>query len=295
MIAEGFIIYKKPDGDYDGFLAQVAYDPFVHKPGHAIDSGHFTGMILHADWGESGLRGWRYLDGKLESRFDHENINNKGARQKQCFYSYYSYQTVTGQSCGTNCYQATVTLHQDVYMYCDESSTGPDTHGSGIQGYPYYYAGGGITTPPSSSGPTPFVNYDFNKIAQGNNQDAHDFQYRLNTTLQALGITALTFGGSQTYAQIMVKSLGMEDAFVTATATALTSAGRVLGVAGIVIGGTQVIIGLTDGDITRNDVLNTFGLVFAGVAVVSSTGWIIGGAAAISAGVALYTMATDPH
>lgn len=31
-IAEGFLIYRKPNGDYDGFLAQLAFDPKKVNP-----------------------------------------------------------------------------------------------------------------------------------------------------------------------------------------------------------------------------------------------------------------------
>lgn len=290
-IAEGFVVYKGKK-DLEGFLVQVAYDPFKHKMGEKIDRDHFTGMIIHADINENPLRAWRYLDGKLDVSFDSEA--NKGARTQQCITTYYSYQTVTGQSCGPNCSEITVTLHQGTQTICDG---GGYPYGSGaIEGYPYYPGGGGGggggwngTSTPTYSYTTPYVDYDFNMIARHEGIDYQTFMQKFNRTLDVLGIAGISFGLPATYMDAVLKGLGIKDAVIQEFVT-VPKAATSIGWFGFGVGGVQAIIGLTDGDITENDKLNAIAAGLSFVAVMTPIGWVSLTVGALSAGISIYTL-----
>lgn len=290
-IAEGFIFYKDGEGKIQGSIVQVVYDPFKHKPGKIIDSRYFTGMIIHANWDESPLRVWRYSDGHLESYFDSDKAAT--ARVEQCVNVYYSYQTYSGFSCGPNCYDFTVTLHREVYTICDGDEGGGNT-GSGGQGYPYYPGGGGGGqgnggTPPVSSLPSPGYPYNYGKVARHEGDDYQIFMQRLNVTLQTLSISSATFGTSYTYAEVFIRTLGMEDAFVMNTYKHVVNASRTLGWAGVAIGSVQLVISLADGEpITNSEYLLGASIVFGAAAVLTPIGWVAITAGGISALLGFY-------
>lgn len=290
-IAEGFIVYRDKKGNRNGFLAQVAYDPFKHTIGKAIDSTHFTGMIIHTDINLTPLRTWRFLNGNLDSSFDSELGRN--ARPQQCYTTYYSYQTVSVQSCGTNCTSVEVTLHQNVYTYCDDGNTGNSSGGSS-QGYPYYSNGGGgsgygsvINTPPYNFY-SPYVEYDFVKVAQHMGEDFQNFMQRFSTALNVLNVTGISVGLPATWVDVSLKALGIENYVVRNTVT-VPLATRYIGIAGVAVGTIQLAIALTDGDITESDVLSLAGTVLGAVSVFTPIGWVAITAGALSAGISIYT------
>jgi hypothetical protein len=249
-------------------------------------------MIIHAGWNESPLRVWRFLDGSLESSFNSEK--QRQGRLKICNTVYYNYNTVTGQSCGSNCWEYNIAVHSGSYTYCDDGS-GSGTSGGGSQGYPYYGGGssGGTTTPPSSGGPPPFQGYNFNKVAaKDGSVDYQVFMQRLNTILTTMSVTANTFGVSATYADTMCKALGIENAVVVATTT-IATVSKKIGVAGVAIGTAQLVIAISDGDISEIDVWNAGGLVLGAISVFTPVGWIGWGGVLVtgvgSAAIGFYT------
>lgn len=286
-IAEGFIVYRDKKGVRNGFLVQVAYDPFRHKIGKAIEQSHYTGMIIHSDLNENPLRAWRFLDGKLDSSFDSDV--NKGARTAQCYTTYYSYQTVSVESCGSNCTSVSVTLHQNVYTYCDDGNSG---NGSGVQGYPYYPSGGGgnstVTNTPPYNFYSPYVQYDFNKVARHEGEDYQILMQRLSRTLDVLNVTGISTSIPATYADVVLKGLGIENAIVTGTLT-VSKAASTIGWAGVAVGGFQLAIGLSDGDISQTDVLNALALGLGILSVATPIGWLALTAGATSAFISIYT------
>ncbi|AEI47388.1 hypothetical protein [Runella slithyformis] len=288
-IAEGFIVYRDKKGVRNGFLVQVAYDPFRHKIGKAIEQSHYTGMIIHSDLNENPLRAWRFLDGKLDSSFDSDV--NKGARTAQCYTTYYSYQTVSVESCGSNCTSVSVTLHQNVYTYCDDGNSG---NGSGVQGYPYYPSGGGgnstVTNTPPYNFYSPYVQYDFNKVARHEGEDYQNFMQRLSTALNVLNVSGISLGLPATYVDVTLKALGIQDAIVMGTATVSKVSSRI-GWAGVSIGFTQLVIGWSDGEITDGDKLNALGLGLGILSVATPIGWVALSAGILSAGISIYTTA----
>ena len=290
-IAEGFLVYRGKRNELEGFMIQVAYDPFKHRMGSKIDPDTYTGMILHTDLNESPIRGWRYLDGKLDISFDSEA--NKRGRIQQCQTMYYQYQTVTGQSCGINCHEVTVTLHSFTQVVCDSGST---YYGSGqIQGYPYYPSGGGssgysVIHTPVYTFYSPVVDYDFGKIARHEGEDYQIFMQRLNTTLSVLSMSQVSFDMPFTYMEAALKGLGInpKDAMIGAKVS-VSNMSNWIGYAGLVVGTIQVGIAFTDGEITTQDWISLGNLLFAGaVTVLTPAGTIklvLGG---ISAGVTIY-------
>lgn len=153
-VAEGFLIYKKPNGEFDGYLSQVAYDSTIHKPGEVINTAKFTGMILNSDWEENTLRLWHYEKGKLIGEYD--NKSSSRGRTQDCITYYVNFIEVTGQSCGPNCQDITLHIYRTPTSIC--YTDGGGNPGSG--GYPYYNngdgSGGGGWNTPSSGYSTAF-------------------------------------------------------------------------------------------------------------------------------------------
>ncbi len=287
-IAEGFIIFKNKKNETNGVLVQVAYDPFKHKPGTVIDKDHFTGMIIHTDWNEEPSRVWRFLDGHIDTYYDSENGQNL---KTTCQNVFFSYQTVTGQSCGPNCWGVTFTLHRVPYSICNNGA-----NGSG-EGYPYYSlgSGGSIETPPTSSVYSPYVDHNYIKVAQKSTPDYQIFMERLNTTLNVLNVSATTFGLSSTYADVFVKTLGMEDAYVLRTSKILSTTAKSIGVAGVVVGFVQVVIALSDeGPITEADYYNIASVGLGAVSAFTPLGWLALTAGVTSAAVGFYATSLNP-
>lgn len=289
-IAEGFIVFKNKKNETQGHLIQVAYDPFKHKPGTVIDNAHFTGMIIHTDWNEEPARVWRYLDGHIDTYYDREQSSSL---KTTCQNVYFSYQTVTGQSCGPNCWDVTYHLHRVPYPICN---TG--INGSG-DGYPYTGGGGGgggtgVPTPPTNSVYSPFINHNYVKVAQQSTPDYQIFMERLNTTLNVLNVSVTTFGLSATYADVFVKTLGMENATVLKTSNALSTTARALGVAGVFVGTVQVVIAISDGQIVEADYYNIAAIGLGVVATATPIGWLALTAGVASAAVGFYATSLTP-
>lgn len=150
-IAEGFLIYQKKDGTFDGFLAQLAFDPLRHPSGTTIDRATFTGSIMNADWEDNLLKMWTFEQGKLVGSFDKTVAAFSRVQNCTTYYSQYGY--VTGSSCGMNCHQVTyhsITLPHTICLSGSSISTG-----SG--GDPYYSGSGGGSSPTPSYGTTAFL------------------------------------------------------------------------------------------------------------------------------------------
>jgi hypothetical protein len=156
-ISEGFVAYRKPNGDYDGFIAQMAFDPTMTDLSNPKYMETFSGLIINADLNENILRTWRFLEGKMVSYTNPASNNSKekekGARTN-CYTYYTQYTTVTGQSCGPNCTEVFYTLHTVPHEAgCGGSTTGSDPgymgSGSNTNGdwYGYQNGGGGSSTP----------------------------------------------------------------------------------------------------------------------------------------------------
>ncbi|SDM43841.1 hypothetical protein [Siphonobacter aquaeclarae] len=143
-VREGFLVYRKPTGEYDGFLAQLAYDP----QNSSTDPARFTGLVVNADWNENILRSWRFLDGKLVNYYNPE-IKTKAGRTQGCTVYYTQYATVTGTpTAGGTAVTYTLTTVPHVTCY-DDPFTGSDQGGyTGSGGYSPSNTGGYSPPPP---------------------------------------------------------------------------------------------------------------------------------------------------
>ena len=291
-IAEGFLVYRKPNGDYDGFLAQLAFDPLKSHPGQAVDPNHFTGLAINADWNENILRSWRFLEGKLVSYYN-PDAKRKSGRTQQCFTTYTQYSTVTGVSCGPSCIDVTYTLHNVPHPTCyDDPYTGSDQGGyTGSGGYSGNGQSGGGYTPPTTPPVSPIVNYDYNKLATDMySWERAEFNRRLNESLNATGLAISTLDLSLSKATAIVSTLGVSaNQIRVASVTGFTAGARAVSGIGVVIGGVQCIIGFTDGEITTNDWL-TFGTTVLGLAILfTPIGWWTVAAAATTVTISVWT------
>lgn len=154
-ISEGFIAYRKPNGEYDGFPTQMAFDPSMTDVTKPLDVSRFTGLVINADLKENMLRSWCFLEGKMVSYSNPDKAKN--GRTTDCTY-YTTYTTVTGQSCGMNCTEVFYTVHSVPHSYpCDTANgSDPGYMGSGTNSGDWYgYGSGGGGTPPPQ--PTPIL------------------------------------------------------------------------------------------------------------------------------------------
>lgn len=281
-ISEGFLFYRKPNGEYDGFLAQIAFDPLKNKPGIAIDPVHFTGMVINASWDEKILRSWRFLDGKMINHYDHEKTTNVGGRTSQCTTYYSQYSTVTGSSCGNNCIDVTYTLHYIPHTYCtSDFNTGSCTCYTGSGGYTPSsgsgYGGYNPPVPPGYSSTYPYNKYNVFHVP--NSPDRAEFNNRLAAAATAMGILSTTTSLSLDTATSLVTTLGMEFQQVKLVSNFSTFG---LGAIGVVAGGASFAIGIMkDGWQAEEDGYNLALLAIGAVGVVGG-GWIAVGAGVVS-------------
>jgi hypothetical protein len=122
-ITEGFVAYCKPNGKYDGFLAQTAFDPSMTDFENPRHMDTFSSLVINTDLNENILRSWRFLEGKMVSYNNPDK--DKGARIN-CQTYYTQYTTVSGKSCGPNCHEVFYTVHSVPHTYGCGSTTGSD-------------------------------------------------------------------------------------------------------------------------------------------------------------------------
>ncbi|SDM10231.1 hypothetical protein SAMN04488090_2629 [Siphonobacter aquaeclarae] len=291
-IAEGFLIYRKPNGDYDGFLAQLAFDPQKSKPGSVVDPSSFTGLVVNADWNENILRSWRFLDGKLVNYYN-PNVKNKGGRTKECITYYTQYSTMSGVSCGPSCIDVTYTLHNVAQTYCYGDYNSSDQGGyTGSGGYSPSNTGGGYT-PPTTPTISPIVDYDLYKLTSDRySWERAQFEKRLNESINAVGLGISTLDLSLSKATAIVSTLGFNaNKIRVASVTGLTAGAKAVSFIGVGIGVYQVYVGFSDHDYSKNDWL-TLGATALGVAAAfTPIGWFTVLVAGVSVGVSVYTTA----
>jgi hypothetical protein len=280
-IAEGFLVYRKPNGDYDGFLAQLAFDPLKSHAGKPVDPNHFTGLVINADWNENILRSWRFLDGKLVSYYN-PDAKKKSGRTQQCITTYTQYSSVTGVSCGPSCIDVTYTLHNVPHTTCyDDPYTGSDQGGyTGSGGYSPSGTGGGGYTPPVSPNWSPTYPYNqYNLWNVPNSPDRAEFGTRLHTALNVTGITTTVTGLTLDKATYTINTLGLEFQQVKIVSNfskfGLGAIGAVAGIGGFAIGWME------DGWQWDEEGYN--GLLAAlGIVAFVGTGWVPIAAGAVS-------------
>lgn len=150
-ISEGFVAYRKPNGDYDGFLAQMAFDPMMNDISDPDYMRKFSGLVINADMNENILRTWRFLEGRM---IGHSSpAQNKQGRVESCVTTTTQYTTISGQSCGPNCTEVTFTLHTTTNVMCDAANgSDPGYMGSGTNttGNWTGQSGGGTTSTPTA-------------------------------------------------------------------------------------------------------------------------------------------------
>ncbi len=295
-ISEGFIVYTNKNGETEGALMQIAYDPFIHEPGTNIDIAKFTGMIIHCSWDEQPIRIWRFLEGQLETYYDAER--QRSAKVSTfCQNVYYSYQTVTGFSCGPNCHEVVYTLHREVFVYCSDGNNGSGYTGGGAPTGGGGYFPGVTPTPPTNSVYSPFANYDMVKVAEQQTPDFQLFMERLNKTLTTINISSFSLGTSATYASNFIKTLGVQDAYFVKTSTILESASTRIGIVGASVGAIQFAIAVSDtgfdfNSMTPSQKWNLAGVVLGGVAL-APIGWWAFAISGVSAAVGFYATALE--
>lgn len=293
-IAEGFLIYRKPNGDYDGFLAQIAFDPLKNKPGSTIDASKFTGLVINADWNEKILRSWRFLDGKLVNYYN-PDAKNKGGRTQECITYYTQYSTASGVPCGPSCIDVTYTLHSIPNTYCYGDYNSSDQGGyTGSGGYSGNGQSGGGYSPPTTPSYSPFVYYPINDLINNATSAArNEFMSRLNNSLYATGMATSVLDFSLSKATAITQSLGLEAQTIKiatdmSTKVPITGIQAVTGL-GVFMSSVTFAIGIADnGWQWEQDGVNALVLTL-GVVGLAAGGWVAVVAGGISIAIAVYT------
>lgn len=302
-ISEGFLAYRKPNGDYDGFLAQIAYDPTRSDLTKPIDPARFSGLVVNADLNENMLRSWRFLEGKMISYSNPEK--DRGGRVEDCITYYSQYSTVTGSSCGMNCHSVTYTLHTVPNTVCNGGSgSDPGYMGSGANNtgdwYGYGGSGGGSTPPPR---PPAITNY--NNLAKiASSWERIEFNKRLTDIVSAVGIGVSTLDLSLAKATTIANALSLSTTGVRVSfVNAMVIGGKTVGGIGIVTSAYAIAIGIkNDGEMNwwGQDGLNALALTTGIIAVTTNpVGWALVGltlaSSGISVGMAIYDGANVKH
>lgn len=299
-INEGFLVYCKPNGKYDGFLAQIAFDPARNAPEQPIDAANFTGLVINADWNENILRSWRFLEGKMVSynNPDAKPVTTKTARVQDCITYYTQYSTVTGSSCGMNCTAVTYTLHTVPHNVCDGSGSDSNYTGSGGIDYGDWFGygpggSGGGTTPPR---PPAITNHQ-QLATNSDSWERIEFNKRLTDIMSAVGVGASVTDLTLAKATTIANALSLSNTGVRATfVNSFVIGSKAVGGIGVVTSAYSVAIGYYgDGEMNwwGQDGLNAVALAAGAVAVLTNPvgWWLIGLTAAssgISVGIAIY-------
>lgn len=299
-ISEGFIAYRKPNGEYDGFLAQMAFDPSMTDITKPVDISRFTGLVINADLNENMLRSWRFLEGKMISYAKPDKAKN--GRTTDCTY-YTTYTTVTGRSCGMNCHEIFYTVQSVPHSYPCDSANGSDPgymgSGANNSGDWYGYGGGGNYPPPQ---PTPILS----KVPLAtipSSWERTTFNQRMTDAVGAIGLAASSLDISLSKATSLANALSISNSGVKVTVVpALSIMGKA--VTGIGIGTSlySVVVGITkDGsfDVMGQDGLNALAAVAGLAALATPIGWWALGlsvaSSGISIGIAIYDAANPPQ
>lgn len=301
-ISEGFVAYRKPNGEYDGFLAQMAFDPTMTDISKPIDVAKFTGMVVNADLNEKPLRSWRFLEGKMISYSNpdgkkEDRQKEKGART-DCYTYYTTYTSVWGQSCGMNCHEVFYTVHSVPHTFgCgDANGSDPGYMGSGANnsGDWYGYGSGGGTPPPQ---PTPITNKT-QLATNPNSWERTEFNKRLTDIMSAVGLGVSTLDLSLAKATTIANALSLSNTGVKVALvpTVTGIAGTATGI-GVITSAYSLAIGIKkDGyDAWGQDGLNTVA-VLAGIGALATLASPIGwwtislslASSGISVGIAVY-------
>jgi hypothetical protein len=275
-ISEGFIVYRKPNGEYAGFLAQMAFDPSMTDPTKPVDVSRFTGLVINADLNENILRSWRFLEGKMIS---YNNPDKDQVARTNCQTYYTQYTTVTGQSCGPNCHEVFYTVHSVPHTYGCGSTTGSDPgyFGSGANnsGDWYGYGSGGGSTPPPR--PTPITNKTALAL-DANSWERTTFNKRLTEISSAVGLGGSSADITLSKATTMANALSLSNSGVVAKiAPAVTIMGKTLAGVGVLTSGYSVALAIgktEDFNWTGQDGLNLVATVASGIALFGNpVGW----------------------
>lgn len=297
-VNEGFLMYRKPNGENDGFLAQVAFDPARNTPGEQINPDNFTGLVINADWNENILRTWRFLEGKMVSYFNPESkaIKNKESRIEECISYTSQYVTVTGSSCGNSCTEVNYTIHTSTQSVCNGS--GSDYNYAGSGGYNNsQQCGCGPATPAPVPQRPPAIT-DYQKLATNSSSwERIEFNKRLTDAMSAVGLAASTLDISLAKSITIANALSLANTghrvkFVNAFAIG----GKAVTGIGVITSAYSVIVGVAqDGEYNfwGQDGLNSLALGAGVIAVATNpVGWWLVGltlaSSGISVGIAVY-------
>lgn len=278
-IIEVLIVYTDEKGEKSAYLSQVAYDRY-HLANEKIDTEKFYGWFLKADWDDNLLEANFYENGEHKLMLEK---NDSKARQQQCFLvmtnSYYTY---SGQSCGPNCSEFTITLHRDYMIQCYGNGIGDS--GGGIPAE--FLPGGSGGSQGSYVYTTSTTNFNLrDAICNPGSSDRTQMNQNLSDALSATGLASGVTGWTFNKAEAILKSIGANiDDF-----RPLTTAGRRFGIAGGGFGVARGIIGIFDGDISDHDALDIIGGTISVGLAVTPVGWVgvaVGGV--VSLAIAIY-------
>lgn len=285
-IFEALVIYTDEKGETNAYLSQIAYDRY-HIVNDRLDVDKFYGWILKANWDDTLLGGSFYEEGKQQLSIHPSDAN---ARITDCRWYYYSYYSYSGGSCGVNCYEFTITLHQHYSVSCSGGSPG----GSGSwEEYPYEVPEGGEGS--GGSGPIyvpSTTNYNLrNVLCNPSGSDRQNLISSMGNALAATGLGSSITGWSFNKAEAILRSAGSAiDDF-----RPLTTAGRTFGIAGGVLGGMRGVVGLFDGNVSDHDALDIIGGVIGVGLALSPAGWIgVVAGGAVTLGIAIYEANNQP-
>ena len=281
-IIEVLIIYKDERGNNQAYLSQIAYDRYqVVKD--SIDFEKFNGWILKATWDDEVLEGEKFENGLKKLQIERESK----ARTAECYwYESGGYYTSSGQSCGVNCYEFTITYHKQYSVYCTYWDGGAPPMPVQIPFPPEEGGGGGPIYIPETT------NYNLkNAVCNASGWDRQNLVNSMGNALNATGLGASVTGWSFSKAEAILRAAGASiDDF-----RPLVTGSRNFGIAGGVLGGMRGVVGLFDGSISDHDALDIIGGVIGVGLALSPAGWIpvaVGGA--VTLGIAIYEANNEP-
>lgn len=282
------MIYTDEKGETNAYLSQIAYDRY-HIVNDRLDVDKFYGWILKANWDDTLLGGSFYEEGKQQLSIHPSDAN---ARITDCRWYYYSYYSYSGGSCGVNCYEFTITLHQHYSVSCSGGSPG----GSGSwEEYPYEVPEGGEGN--GGSGPIyvpSTTNYNLrNVICNSGGADRWQMNQNMLDAMGATGLASGILGWNFNKAEAILRSVGATiDDFVPITSTAGKLFGAASGGLGIVKGAIGVF---NDGNIDTHEALDLLGGALGVALAFSPVGWVtVVGGGAVTLAIAIYQNNNEP-
>lgn len=295
-INEGFLIYTKPNGEKDGFLAQIAFDPIRNTPEQPINTKSFTGLVINADWNEKILRTWRFLEGTMVSYSNPNHKSFKAGRVQDCVTIYSQYSTVTGRDCGPNCHEVTYTVRTVPQTIC--TGSGSDYNYAGSGGINYQSSQGGGSTPPR-----PRIITNYNNLAKiPSSWERIEFNKGLTDAMNAVGVGVSTLDISLAKATTIANALNLSSTGMrVSNVNALAIGGKLVSGIGVITSAYAVVVGITkDGEMNwwGQDGLNALAASAGVIAIASNpVGWWLVGltiaSSGISVGIAIYDGANE--